>query len=114
MTRLFIALSFLVTFSTLTAQEDFNGMWESEDSSYITTIIASEYAVLDIYNTSFEEHRVIPEEITSQGKSKFTTTLNNPDNGYSVKIKYTLRDSNTIVCSYSGDTNDKFTLTRLY
>ena len=114
MTRLFIALSFLVTFSTLTAQEDFNGMWESEDSSYITTIIASEYAVLDIYNTSFEEHRVIPEEITSQGKSKFTTTLNNPNNGYSVKIKNILKDSNTIVCSYSGDTNDKFTLTRLY
>ena len=53
MTRLFIALSFLVTLSTLTAQESFNGMWESEDSSYITTIIASEYAVLDIYNTSF-------------------------------------------------------------
>ena len=114
MTRLFIALSFLVTFSTLTAQEDFNGMWESEDSSYITTIIASEYAVLDIYNTSFEEHRVISEEITSQGKSKFTTTLNNPNNGYSVKIKYALKDSNTIVCNYSGDTNDKFTLTRLY
>jgi flagellar hook assembly protein FlgD len=89
-------------------------MWESEDSSYITTIIASEYAVLDIYNTSFEEHRVIPEEITSQGKSKFTTTLNNPNNGYSVKIKYALKDSNTIVCSYSGDTNEKFTLTRLY
>ena len=114
MTRLFIALSFLVTFSTLTAQEDFNGMWESEDSSYITTIIASEYAVLDIYNTSFEEHRVIPEEITSQGKSKFTTTLNNPNNGYSVKIKYALKDSNTIVRSYSGDTHEKFTLTRLY
>jgi len=114
MTRLFIALSFLVTLSTLTAQESFNGMWESEDSSYITTIIASEYAVLDIYNTSFEEYRVIPEEITSQGKSKFTTTLNNSANGYSVKIKYSLKDTNTIVCTYSGDTNDKFTLTRLY
>ena len=114
MKKLFITLSLLFTFSILTAQEDFNGMWESEDSSYITTIIASEYAVLDIYNTSFEEHRVIPEEITSQGKSKFTTTLNNPNNGYSVKIKYTLKDSNTIVCSYSGDTNEKFTLTRLY
>ena len=114
MTRLFIALSFLVTFSTLTAQEDFNGIWGSDDTSYLTTIIASEYKVLKVFNTSFEEHRVIPEEITSQGKSKFTTTLNNPNNGYSVKIKYALKDSNTIVCSYSGDTNDKFTLTRLY
>ena len=66
MTRLFIALSFLVTFSTLTAQEDFNGIWGSDDTSYLTTIIASEYKVLNVFNTSFEEHRVIPEEIINQ------------------------------------------------
>ena len=53
MTRLFIALSFLVTFSTLTAQEDFNGIWGSDDTSYLTTIIASEYKVLNVFNTSF-------------------------------------------------------------
>lgn len=114
MTRLFIALSFLVTFSTLTAQESFNGMWESDDSSYITTILASEYAVLEVYNTSFVECKRVSEEITSQGKSKFTTEIYNPENGYSVKIKYNLKDPNTIVCSYSGDTEGKFIINRIY
>ena len=60
-------------------------MWESDDSSYITTILASEYSVLEVYNTSFVEYRRIDEKITSQGESKFTTELYNPNNGYSVK-----------------------------
>ena len=68
MTRLFIALSFLVTFFTLTAQESFNGMWESDDSSYITTILASEYSVLEVYNTSFVEYRRIDEKINRYNK----------------------------------------------
>ena len=114
MTRLFIALSFLVTFSTLTAQEDFNGMWESEDSSYITTIIASEYKVLSVFNTSFLEYRVITEDIISRNKNKFTTELNNEQNGYSVTIEYTLKNQNTLVLKYSGDLEGEYLLTRYY
>ena len=114
MTRLFIALSFLVTFSTLTAQESFNGMWESDTSSYITTILASDYSVLEVYNTSFVEYRRIDEKITSQSKSKFTTELYNPENGYTVKIKYNLKDPNTIVSTYSGDMEGKYILNRIH
>ena len=113
MTRLFIALSFLVTFSTLTAQEDFNGMWESEDSSYITTIIASEYKVLSVFNTSFLEYRVITEDIISRDKNKFTTELNNEQNGYSVTIEYTLKNQDTLILKYSKDLEGEYILTRL-
>ena len=113
MTRLFIALSFLVTFSTLTAQEDFNGIWV-DDSSYLTTIIASEYKVLKVFSTSFEEHRVIPEAIINQVGAVFSTELNNELNGYSVKIEYSLKNKDTLIAKYSRDLEGEYLLTRLY
>ena len=114
MKKLFITLSLLFTFSILTAQEDFNGMWGSEDSSYLTTIIASEYKVLNVFNTSFVEHRVITEDIISRDKNKFTTELNNEQNGYSVTIEYTLKNQDTLVLKYSGDLEGEYLLTRYY
>ena len=114
MKKLFITLLLLFTFSILTAQEDFNGMWESEDSSYITTIIASEYKVLSVFNTSFLEYRVINEDIISRDKNKFTTELNNEQNGYSVIIEYILKDKDTLILKYSKDLEAEYTLTRLY
>ena len=113
MKKLFITLSILFSFSIITAQEEFNGMWESEDSSYITTIIASEYKILNVFNTSFVEYRVIPEEIINYKTNKFTTTLQNTLNGYSVKIQYSLKSADVIVCEYSGDMQGEFILTRL-
>ena len=114
MKKLFITLLLLFTFSILTAQEDFNGMWESEDSSYMTTIIASEYKVLSVFNTSFLEYRVITEDIISRDKNKFTTELNNEQNGYSVIIEYILKDKDTLILKYSKDLEAEYTLTRLY
>ena len=114
MKKLFITLSLLFTFSILTAQENFNGMWGSEDSSYLTTIIASEYKVLNVFNTSFVEHRVITEDIISRDKNKFTTELNNEQNGYSVIIEYILKDKDTLILKYSKDLEGEYILTRLY
>ena len=114
MKKLFITLLLLFTFSFLTAQEDFSGVWKSDDSSYLTTIIASEYKVLNVFNTSFVEHRVITENIISRGKNKFTTELNNEQNGYSVIIEYILKDKDTLILKYSKDLEAEYTLTRLY
>ena len=114
MKKLFITLSLLFTFSILTAQEDFNGIWGSDDTSYMTTIIASEYKVLNVFNTSFVEHRVITEDIISRDKNKFTTELNNEQNGYSVIIEYILKDKDTLILKYSKDLEAEYTLTRLY
>ena len=114
MKKLFITLSLLFTFSILTAQEDFNGMWESEDSSYITTIIASEYKVLNVFNTSFVDHRIITEDIINQKDNEFTTELNNDRNGYSVKIEYSLKNKDTLIAKYSRDLEGEYLLTRLY
>ena len=51
-------------------------------------------------------------KIIKQSKSNFTTELYNKSNGYSVKIKYKLKDDNTLICYFSGDLNKKITLTR--
>ena len=114
MKKLFITLLLLFTFSILTAQEEFNGIWGSDDTSYMTTIIASEYKVLNVFNTSFVEHRVITENIISRDKNKFTTELNNEQNGYSVTIEYTLKDKNTLILKYTKDLEGEYILTRLY
>ena len=90
MKNLFITLLLLVS-SQLFAQQELNGLWQDEDSSYLTTIIASEYAVLVVFNTSFEEYRVIPEKIIDYKNNRLTTNLKNPLNGYNVQIEYSLK-----------------------
>ena len=65
MKNLFITLCLVLTSLTLTAQEAFNGIWKNEGSSYLKTILASDYAVLQCFNTSFEEQDFIAEEIHS-------------------------------------------------
>jgi len=112
MKNLFITLLLLVS-SQLFAQQELNGLWQDEDSSYLTTIIASEYAVLDVFNTSFEEYRVIPEKIIDYKNNRLTTSLKNPLNGYNVQIEYSLKSNDVMICTYSGDLIGDFTLTRL-
>tara|TARA_R100000935_G_scaffold19959_3_gene38003 strand:- start:690 stop:1034 length:345 start_codon:yes stop_codon:yes gene_type:complete len=113
MKKLFITLLLLFTFSILTAQEDFNGMWKDEDSSYITTIIATEYKVLSVFNTSFEEHRIVTEDIIFEKDNKFTTEINNNRNGYSVTIEYSIKNKDTLLLKYSKDLEGEYILTRL-
>ena len=114
MKKLFITLLLLFTFSTLTAQEDFNGIWGCDDTSYLTTIIATEYKVLNVFNTSFVDHRIITEDIINQKDNEFTTELNNDRNGYSVTIEYSIKNKDTLVLKYSRDLEGEYLLTRYY
>ena len=114
MKHLFFTSILFLTSLLVTAQESFNGMWLNEGSDYICTILASEYAVVNCYNTSFEEYDVIPEEIIKQDGNSFTSSLYNPDNGYRVQIEYTLISTDSISAAYSGDVEGTYILTRLY
>jgi hypothetical protein len=112
MKNLIVTLLLILSIN-LSAQQEFNGMWTSDTSSYITNIIASEYSVLKVINISFPEERVIHENIISKTKDSFKTTLINEDNGYNVIISYKLKDINHIVCAYKGDLKRTVLLTRL-
>lgn len=112
MKNLFITLLLLVS-SQLFAQKELSGLWESETSSYITTIVTSKYAVLNVFNTSFSKSRVITEKIIDYKNNKLTTNLHNSLNGYTVQIEYSLQSEDIIVCTYSGDWEGDIILTRL-
>jgi hypothetical protein len=114
MKNLFITLCLVLTSLTLTAQEAYNGMWLNEESTYVKTIIASEYKVLQVFNTSFDELRVITETIVSQGTKGFVTKLHNEQNGYTVTIAYRIQKDGTILSSYHGDLNNEYIITKLY
>ena len=114
MKNLFITLCLVLTSLTLPAQEQFNGIWQSERTNYLKTILASEYSVLDCHNTSFVEYDIIVEKIITKEKNKFTTELYNPDNGYRVTIEYTLINKDSISSKYTGDVTGVYGIKRLY
>ena len=114
MKNLFITLCLVLTSLTLTAQEQFNGIWQSEGTDYLKTILASEYSVLGCHNTSFKEYDIITEEIVVKDGNRFITKLHNPDNGYRVTIEYTLINKDSISSKYTGDITGVYGIKRLY
>ena len=69
MKKLFITIMLIFTVLSTQAQKQFEGKWTSKNSTYTTTIIAREYAVLKVFNFSFEEDYFIEEKIISQNLS---------------------------------------------
>lgn len=102
-----LLLLVLTTTSLLSAQiEEMEGSWVSETSSYVMTIITDDSKPVKVFNTSFLKNRVIEESIVSSDDKSFTTKLYNKENEYRVNIKYVLKDSNTMLCYYTGDLNE--------
>jgi hypothetical protein len=114
MKNLIIALFITLASFTTKAQEQFNGIWLNEGSDYLKTILASEYSVLQCFNTSFEQQDVITEELIKKSKTSFTTILRNPANGYEVTIEYTLINKDSISSKYTGDLHGTYGLTKLH
>ena len=99
-----IVLLLLFLSLIINAQEKFKGTWQSKTTTYKTVIIASKYAVLKVFNYSFEDKNFIEQDIIKQNNNEFTTVLYNPRNGYKVTINYYMKDEN-IMCTYIGDFN---------
>ena len=107
-TTLFITCCF-----NIFSQENFNGMWYSETSSYFTFLLSDSSEVLKVLNVSLTEHKTIKEKIIKQSKDTLITKLNNKKNNYSVYIKYYLKTKDTLISEYSGDLNRKIKLTKI-
>jgi hypothetical protein len=97
-------VTLLLIFSLSIQAQKFEGSWVSDTSSHTTVIIASEYAILKVFNFSFEEDSYIEEEIINQEENSFKTKLYNTGNGYEVFIKYYFIE-NEMYCEFSGDYN---------
>ena len=107
-----LAIAFCFSSINSFAQKQFSGLWVSEESSYVSAIIASEYAVLKVINISFSEDSVIEEEIISQTDDEFLTKIYNETNGYEAFIEYSLSED-TLICKYSGDYNGTIKLIKI-
>ena len=107
-------LLLLLAFITLTAnaQSQFEGVWESNSSTYKTTVISSKFAILKVFNFSFKESYYIEEDIINQTDTEFTTRLYNPRNGYEVVIKYKFM-KDILTCEFSGDYHGLVELTKI-
>tara|TARA_E500000318_G_C3527338_1_gene198967 strand:+ start:314 stop:691 length:378 start_codon:yes stop_codon:yes gene_type:complete len=113
MKNLFLTLlfNFILTFS-FAQNSDFHGLWETPESRYITSIYVGEEGVSSVVNYDTTSGKTISEEIIEEKANYFTTFLFNPDNNYSVKIKYILKDKNNLILKFSGDLNKKIKYTR--
>ena len=101
MKKILITLIFIFSLNS-NAQKQFEGSWTSKTSGYVTTIIASDYAVLKVFNFSFEDDDYIKEEIIEQNNNEFTTKLYNKRNGYEVLVKYYFLEEK-LYCKFFGD-----------
>ena len=113
MKNLLLVVALTITSLSNSQVKEMEGSWVSETSSYVMTIITNESRPVKVFNTSFSENRVIEEYIVSSDSKSFTTKLQNPENDYYVDIKYVLKDSNTILCYYTGDLNKTITVKKL-
>jgi len=113
MKKLLLVLALATTLLSSAQVSEMEGSWVSETSSYVMTIITNDSKPVKVFNTSFLENRVIEEYIVSSDGKSFTTKLHNPNNNYYVDIKYVLKDSNTILCYYTGDLNKMITVKKL-
>ena len=113
MKKSLLVLALATTLLSNAQIDKMEGSWVSESSSYVMTILTHDSSPVKVFNTSFLENRVIEEYIVSSDGKSFTTKLHNPNNNYYVDIKYVLKDSNTILCYYTGDLNKMITVKKL-
>lgn len=113
MRRLFISMALFFTLLNSEAQQEFEGVWSTDDSTYTTVILASDYEVLKILNYSFEADATLNEVILSQTDSTLTTSIYNKRNGYKIGLYYTVVDENTLQCILTGDENSTVTMNRM-
>jgi len=110
MKKLLLLLFIFITLSA-NAQKQFEGIWVTKESTYKTSIIASDYAILKVFSFSFYEDNYIEETIIKQTDTGFTTKLYNPRNGYEVLIKYKFVRK-TLLMEFSGDYHGVVKLTK--
>ena len=108
MKKIFFALIFI--FSSFSSYSQINdqlqGMWKGEKSSYYVIVLNDKYDNLKFINVSWAEANILNENVIEQDNESVTTGLYNPANGYKVSIKYTMIDENTVQCEFGGGSSN--------
>ena len=99
-----IILMAAMLFSMAISANDFNGLWESKDTTHYKVILLNnnEYHFI---NFSFAEQNEIQELVLEVTENYIKTKIHNPNNGWTVFVEYNIVDENTILAKFTGDIN---------
>ena len=94
----------VMLFSIAVSATDFNGIWQSEDTTYNKVILFNQDDErYNFINFSFDEQSEMNEEVLYSTDSYIKTKIHNPKNGGTVFVYYTIIDENTLLAKFSGD-----------
>ena len=115
MKKLGLILLFIPLISLGQFQEKLAGIWYGEESSSCYVLIVhNKETGLQFVNVSWKEGSILQERIEKEGEDYIITSINNPANGWSVRVKYTLLNENEILCEFMGDSKNKSVYKRVY
>ena len=107
MKKLGLILLFIPLISLGQFQEKLAGIWQGERTNYYSLIVHNKETGLQFVNVSWKEGSILQERIEKEGEDYIITSINNPANGWSVRVKYTLLNENEILCEFTGDSENK-------
>ncbi len=106
-----IILSLIILLSTYSYSQnlkDFEGLWTSGDTNFITVFTHNDIEdSLSVYTFSFKSNHTVSEIITKTNDSIVSTQTLNKKNGWKVTTDYKLLTKQTMIASFDGDTNVK-------
>ena len=106
MKKLLLSIILLVGL-TFQAQEltTFEGLWKGERSSYYVAIMENE-GEFEFNDFSFEQGHSVIENVVEVGENYIITTIGYKPTNWEVTIKYTVVDEDTLLCEFSGSSNN--------
>lgn len=94
--------------SVAISANDFNGVWQCEDTTY-NKVILLKNDKFNFINFSFAEQQELEEVVVEVRDNYIKTKIHNPENNWTVFIEYSLVDEITLLSKFTGDvTTDTF------
>tara|TARA_B100002052_G_scaffold293010_1_gene315482 strand:+ start:715 stop:1101 length:387 start_codon:yes stop_codon:yes gene_type:complete len=113
MRKVLFILFILPSLSFGQIHESLSGIWKGDRSDYYVMIVYNKVEGFQFSNISFVEGDLLEEKVIEEKEDYIITSLWNPDNGYTAKIKYSVINENQILCEFEGGSTNKTTYRRV-
>ena len=109
-------LFFLLSVSSIQGQlQDFEGIWVSNETEFLTSFIINE-KLNSVKGTtfSFTSDAKVNEDVYFFNNDSLKTICENKANGYKVNVLYTLLNKNVMTAKITGDIDTNIKYVRMY
>ena len=113
MRKVIFILFFLPLLSFGQLHKNLTGIWKGDRSDYYVMIVYNKAEGFQFSNISFVEGDLLQEKVIEEKDDYLVTSVWNPDNGYTAKIKYSVINENQILCEFEGGSTNKTTYRRV-